>query len=140
MDFITKIKTQWSELLLGDLTPQSLALGLAIGTFIALLPTFGFGVFMALLLIFIFPHINRPAVLVAFLIWNPLTQIPIYALSFQLGSILFAGVPVVQYDFEMLNQIYSFTRRFLVAHVLITSVITTIIYFGSLSYFYRKKI
>lgn len=122
------IKQHWDDLLLGQFTSHSIALGLAIGTFIALLPSFGFSALIAFFLIFIFPKINRPAIFFALIVWNPIVQIPIYALSIHLGAILFAGMPVVAYDIEILNQLYSFTRRFLIAHMIITLVLTCSVY------------
>jgi len=56
-------------------------------------------------------------------------QIPVYAASFQLGSYLFADATLVKYDIEVLNQLYSFTRRFLIAHLIIVSGITLVTYF-----------
>lgn len=122
------LKKQWANLLLGDFTPHNIALGVSLGTFVALLPTFGFSALLSLLIVFLFPKVNRPAIFFALIIWNPFVQIPVYALSFQLGNILFAGLPMVNYDIEILNQIYSFTRRFLIAHLIIVSVITLITY------------
>lgn len=123
-----QIQNEWTKLLLGDFTPHSIALGVATGTLVALLPTFGFSALLALLLIFIFPNINRPAILVSLIIWNPLVQIPLYALSFHLGSMMFTDATLVKYDIEILNQLYSFTRRFLIAHMIIVSGITVSTY------------
>jgi len=128
MKLTRKLQHEWSKLLLGDFTPHSIALGIAIGTLVALLPTFGFSAVLALLLIFIFPNINRPAIFVSLIIWNPLVQIPIYAASFQLGSLLFTDAPLVKYDIEILNQLYSFTQRFLIAHLIIILGMTAITY------------
>jgi len=128
MKLTHKLQNEWSKLLLGDFTPHSIALGIAIGTLVALLPTFGFSAVLALLLIFIFPNINRPAIFVSLIIWNPLVQIPIYAASFQLGSLLFTDAPLVKYDIEILNQLYSFTQRFLIAHLIIILGMTAITY------------
>jgi uncharacterized protein (DUF2062 family) len=131
MKITRDIKKQWSQLLLGDFTPHDIALGLAIGTLVTLLPTFGFSALLALLLIFIFPTINRPAIFISLIVWNPLVQIPVYAASFQLGSHLFADATLVKYDIEVLNQLYSFTRRFLIAHLIIVSSITLVTYFAT---------
>ena len=68
MKLTSKLQNEWSKLLLGDFTPHSIALGIAIGTLVALLPTFGFSAVLALLLIFIFPNINRPAIFVSLII------------------------------------------------------------------------
>jgi len=128
MKLTRKLQHEWSKLLLGDFTPHSIALGVAIGTLVALLPTFGFSAVLALLLIFIFPNINRPAIFVSLIIWNPLVQIPIYAASFQLGALLFTDAPLVKYDIEILNQLYSFTQRFLIAHLIIILGMTAVTY------------
>ena len=128
MKLTRDIKNQWTQLLLGDFTPHDIALGLAIGTLVTLLPSFGFSALLALLLIFIFPTINRPAIFISLIVWNPLVQIPVYAASFQLGSYLFADAILVKYDIEILNQLYSFTRRFLIAHLIIVSSITICTY------------
>jgi len=138
MRLATKIKNHWAELLLGDFTPHSMAFGLGTGTLIALLPTFGFSALLALVVIFMFPKVNRPTIFLALIIWNPFVQIPIYAASFQLGAYLFQGEPIVRYNLEILNQIYSFTRRFLVAHVCITLTITAFVYIVSRYTFFYK--
>ena len=106
------------------MSPAALALGVALGTFLALLPTFGFSAFIALALLPFLKRINRPAVFVAIFFWNPIVQIPVYAASLQLGSLIFAGAPIVHYDIELLNHLYTFTRRFLVGHLIMTIGLT----------------
>lgn len=128
MQLNKRLKKHWADIFLGDFTPHNIALGLALGTFLALLPTFGFGLLIAIGIIFLYPHINKPATIFAFILWNPLTQIPIYILSIHLGGILFEGVPVVKYDIEILNQIYTFTRRFLIAHIIVSFACSLIMY------------
>lgn len=118
------VKRTWQKILLGDMGPAALALGVALGTFLALLPTFGFSALIAFGLLPFLTKINKPAVFVAILFWNPLIQIPVYAASLQLGSLIFAGAPVVHYDIELLNHLYTFTRRFLVGHLIMTVGLT----------------
>ena len=128
MQISNRLKQHWAEIFLGDFTPHNVALGLALGTFFALLPTFGFGLVIALGVVFFFPHINKPATIFAFILWNPLSQIPVYLISIELGTILFDGLPVVKYDIEVLNQIHSFTRRFLIAHLIVSTACSFIMY------------
>lgn len=137
------LKQKWADLLLGEFTPHSIALGFSLGTIAALLPTFGFSILLALVLMFVFPHINRPAIFFALVVWNPVVQIPIYALSIHLGGELFGNMPVVKYNIEVLNQAYSFTKRFLVAHLIVTIVCTISVYvlsYATLKYLFLKKI
>ena len=122
------LRDKWAQALLGDFTPHDIASGFAIGTFIALLPTFGFSILLAFVFLALFPTINRPAALLALAIWNPLVQVPIYTLSYQIGDLLFSSAPLLSYKFEILNQIYYFTRRFLIGHLLLTIIITVISY------------
>ena len=140
MKLTQKLQAEWSKLLLGDFSPHSIALGLAIGTLVALLPTFGFSALLALFLIFIFPNINRPAIFISLIIWNPVVQIPIYAASLQLGSIMFTDAPLVKYDIEILNQLYSFTQRFLIAHMIIVAILTVATYVTArLAFIYKRS-
>lgn len=122
------LREKWVQTLLGDFTPHDIASGFAIGTFIALLPTFGFSILLVFAFLAIFPSINRPAALLSLAIWNPFIQVPIYTLSYQIGDMLFGSLPVLSYEFELLNQIYSFTRRFLIGHLLVATILTILSY------------
>src|SRR5690606_31228748 len=68
---------------------KQLALGFALGTFIAVLPTPGFGVLIGIFLVFLFKRINKYTMLFSFAVWNPLFLTPIYLLSYKIGSWLF---------------------------------------------------
>lgn len=122
------LKRTWQKLIIGDMTPFAIALGIALGTFAALLPTFGFSILIAIGLTAILPRVNKPAVLVALAFWNPLVQIPVYALSFEIGSFLFSGTPIVHYNFELLNHLYSFTRRVFVGQLIVAVTFTALAY------------
>ena len=134
------LRDKWSQALIGDFTPHDIASGFAIGTFIALLPTFGLSILLVVFLLAISPSINKPAALLALAIWNPLTQIPLYTLSYQIGELLYSGAPVLQYEFEVLNQAYLFTRRFLTGHLVLVMTITIVSYITLLLVFKRKFI
>lgn len=108
------------------MSPTALAFGVALGTFLALLPTFGMSAFIALGLLPFLKRINKPAVFIAIIFWNPIVQIPIYAASLQLGSLIFAGAPVVHYDLDVISHLYTFTRRFLVGHLIMTASLTAV--------------
>lgn len=111
-----------------DGSADLIARSFSIGTFIALLPTFGFGIVIAGLLLLFFASLNRPAIIAAFAVWNPLVQIPLYILSFEIGIILYGNAPVVAYDIEFLNQVFTITQRVLIGNFIITSCITMISY------------
>ncbi len=100
----------------------------AVGSFFALLPTFGFGIVFAGLTLLLLNSLNRTAVIAAFVVWNPIVQIPLYLLSFQIGASLFAGAPVLAYNVELLNHVVSLTRRLLVGNLIITTILTSLSY------------
>lgn len=135
---IKSVQEKWSAFLIGDGSVDGIAFGIAVGTFVALLPTFGFSVFIALGLTLLFPQLNKPAVIFALAFWNPIVQIPVYGLSALLGNYLFGSLPVVMYEVEILNQIYNFTRRFLVAHLLVGTGLTLLMYV--IGYFTVKRL
>jgi uncharacterized protein (DUF2062 family) len=66
-------------------TPESIALGLAVGTFIALTPTMGFQVVLAAITTTIC-RANRLAAIAAVYITNPFTMIPIYGSTYLVGA------------------------------------------------------
>ena len=91
MRILRTLKYHWLQIrrLKGD--PKKLALGLAIGIFVGLTPTLPFHTFMILALAPLF----RASLLAAYLgIWisNPLTWVPQYLLSYEVGQyLLFRG-------------------------------------------------
>lgn len=105
------------------------AFSFALGTFLALLPTLGFAPFLGLLLLVLVPALHKPALLTAFVVWNPLVQIPLYTLSIAIGSALFSGMPIVSFDIAFLDHVYNLTRRVLVGNLIVTSTLSVVSYF-----------
>lgn len=71
-------------------TPEAIALGAAIGFFIAFTPTIGFQLVLAALLATLMKA-NRPAALIPVWITNPFTIPPIYAFTYQIGALFMTG-------------------------------------------------
>ena len=67
-----------------DGTPESIALGTAIGLFVAMTPTVGIQMIIILLVSMVIPA-NRLAGLIMVYVSNPLTLIPIYWLDYWVG-------------------------------------------------------
>ena len=74
-------------------SPESIALGFAIGTFVAFTPTIGFQTLIALGLATLLGA-NRPAAVIGPVVTNPATIPPIYAFTYWLGSLVWDGPPV----------------------------------------------
>jgi len=135
--FRKKLKKHFDDVLAIKKTPHEIALGFAIGTAIAVLPTFGLGILIGLLIILILKDVSKLAMFVAFAFWNPILLIPLAGLSYALGDFLLKGDPIIHFRIELLNQIFIYTRRFLVGNIIITIVLTILSYY--IVYFLVRK-
>lgn len=75
-------------------TPRSIALGAALGTFIAFTPTVGIQMVLVLILGWVLRPLcrfNRVAALVAVYISNPITTLPIYWFNYWIGTFFSPG-------------------------------------------------
>jgi uncharacterized protein len=119
--------------------PHDIALGFAVGTFIAIIPTPGFNVFIALLVILIIKRISKVSMLIALAIWNPFTVIPIYALVFKLANSYFFTVDIVLLDIFFIDMIYNISRRYIFPLFIVSSAISILSYFIVLFAFMIKR-
>ena len=79
-------------------SPRAIAMGAAIGVFIAFTPTIGLQMFLGALVATLVGA-NRPAAMIPAWITNPVTIPPIYAFTYWLGRFFWKGPPVSEvYD------------------------------------------
>ena len=123
-----KIKHHFEEVIQIKTSPHSIALGFAIGTAIALLPTFGLGALIGLVIVLIFPKISKVSLFFAFAIWNPLVLAFLYGIAYELGDWLIGDLPVITYNFWIFNQLFNYSRRFLLGNLIITIFLTILSY------------
>lgn len=109
---------------------HEIALGFSLGTFISVLPTPGFNILLGVAAIAIYPRMNRLALFAAMAIYNPIVMIPFYWASYELGAFALATLPVVSYDIVIADQVYEFTRRYLVGNVMLATFVTALTYPG----------
>ncbi len=121
-------KQHFEEVLKTKKSANSIALGFAIGTLIGTLPIPFIDFFIGIIIILIFKRINKFSLMLGIFVWNPLTKIPVYSLSYQLGNYLFSEYSLVQFKFVFLNLAYNYTRRFLVGNLIISVVLTIACY------------
>jgi uncharacterized protein len=76
-------------------SPQAIAGGFSLGLFLALTPTVGIQLVIAVFLATLF-KLSRPAALVAVMVTNPLTVPPIFTFNYWVGSLFFEGPSVAQ--------------------------------------------
>ncbi len=122
-------------------SPHSIALGFAVGSFIALLPTLGFGPLIALLVLLVFTKLNKISLFGSFVVWNPLVMTSTYYLSFKIGNLFFGKLPLVDFKFSISNIIQFFSLRFLVGNIVLASLISITCYFivKAIATNYQKK-
>lgn len=101
----------WRKLLQLDDTPESIALGAAVGMFIAWTPTVGIQMIVVIMLALVIP-MNRLAALIVIYISNPLTMIPMYYLEYVIG-LQILGDQAMNYDafLEFFNEILEIANR-----------------------------
>ena len=127
--FSKKVKEHFREVLEIKTSTHSIALGFAIGTFISMLPTPGFNILLGFLIILIFKRINKFSLFGSLVLWNPLTLFPFYFLMYKLGNLMFSSAPVIRFNIVIMDQIYNFSRRFLIANIIIAIIMSIISYF-----------
>jgi len=130
---IKRIKEYLSEVIRIKTSPHSIALGFAIGTFIAILPTLGFTYLIATIVILVYAKESKIALFGALLLWNPFVLFPIYTLSYRLGDFILSGSPAI-YPLQGIGQFRYTTLRFLIGNFIIAML------FSVTSYFILRKI
>lgn len=84
------LRYQYLRLLRINDDPQPIAMGMAVGVFLGVFPTFGLGAVLAYILAVIF-RFNRAAAIIGSLIMNPLTTPLFWSGSAILGTMLVGG-------------------------------------------------
>lgn len=74
-------------------SPESIALGVSVGLFVACSPLLGIHLLMAIVFATLLGA-NRPAAIATSFLNNPLTFGPVYALEYWIGSLFWEGPPV----------------------------------------------
>lgn len=99
------------SILMLDDSAHSIALGTAIGMFIALTPTVGIQMLMVVCVAFLTRPLfrfNQVASLITVYISNPLTIVPIYWFDYKVGT-LFVGGSLTQKDFARILEFEGFS-------------------------------
>jgi len=128
-EFRKKIRREFYKIISAKGSEHSIALGFAIGSFIAILPSFGLDILIGLLIVLIFKRINKFSLFGSFVVWNPLTLFPIYFLSYQLGSVIFGSTPAIRFNVVMVDMIYNFSARFFAGTFILSLLISVTSYF-----------
>ncbi len=136
---LKQILKHFEEILKLKTSPHSIALGFSLGTLIAILPTFGLGVFIGLLVLLVIKSASKISMLASFAVWNIFALAPLYLLSFKLGNLVLKTTQTV--DFTVLGNLFFYTRSFLVGNFILATTISAICYLViyKLSDIYQRK-
>lgn len=121
---------------------QAIALSFALGTLIAILPTPGFGIFIGLLLTFLFRSLSKVAMVISITFWNPLLQVPVYYASYLLGSVLLGQTAALSYQESWMTIMAHHTQSFLLGNSILAIVISVASYaaiFKLVSLYSRRR-
>jgi uncharacterized protein (DUF2062 family) len=127
--FIFKLKRYIIAILISDKSDVSIALSYSFGTLIALLPTPGFSTAIGIGFIAVFKQLNKMAVLLSMLVWNGITIIPVYWLSFKLGTSISNSLPEINVKNEVLQQVLLYFKQFVLGNLALTIPIAIGSYF-----------
>lgn len=122
------LKTEFDEALAERYTPKQVASSFALGVFITALPTFGIGVLVFFVLLWLFAGISRLALFASVLVLNPVVKWGVYGASFWLGSTLLGppeGITVNEISLEVGPQVAS---RLLLGNLIFAVIFTAVAY------------
>lgn len=142
LDIRSKLNKYREDILKSNGSPESIAMGFSLATLIAILPTPGFGVFLALFIALFFKKINKIAIVASFAIWNPLVLAPIYWLSYLLGNTIFHPDPSMHFDLAIFNQLYHYSGRFILGNATIAisfAIIGYLVVLALVQHYMKKK-
>jgi uncharacterized protein len=123
-----KVRKHFDEVIRIKTNPKEIAQGFALGTLIAVLPTFGLGVFIGFGFLLIFKKLSKIGMLISFLIFNPIVLAGIYSLSFIIGDLIFKDIPIMIIDFTFFEKLFYYSRRFLVGNLILAVTISFLSY------------
>jgi uncharacterized protein (DUF2062 family) len=106
-----KLKHHFHEVAKSKKSPDSIALGFAIGTAIGLFPTPGFGTLLGVIIALILEKVNKVSIFIAMAIWNPIVCAPFTVLSYELGNIILGSVALGQ-NTGWIATAYSFSLKY----------------------------
>ncbi|MCB9359227.1 DUF2062 domain-containing protein [Candidatus Woesearchaeota archaeon] len=128
MDVLKRIYDHFHEVVRVHKSPKSIAFGFCLGTLIAVLPTPGISILIGVLLVFLFKNINKFTLFGAMALWNPFTLVPVYYYSYAVGNFILGSSPIQEYKIVMLDQVFHYTKRFLLGNAVIAVIMAGLSY------------
>ena len=144
-----RLKRYFRELVTAHTDEHDIALGFAIGTFIGIVPTPFISFPLGLLVVLLYPKVNKLALFGSLVLWNPFTMAPFYYLNYQVGALLFGGssaeVLALLNDFSfrhLLSTSATALQSYLIGSLIVASIVALLGYVGMRSIvhdYYKRK-
>ena len=132
-----KIKQHFKEVLRIKTSPHSIAIGFAIGTFLAIFPTLYLAIIPAIIITLIFKKISKIALFAAFVIWSPPVMLSLFPFFYIIGDWILQ-------DIILESQILSYPLNFVVGSTIFAIFAATIsyilVFYSARLYQQRKRI
>jgi hypothetical protein len=135
-----RLKRYLMNIIQSKKSDKTIAWSYSLGTFVAVFPTPGFSTFIGLALIGLFRQLNKMAVLMAMVVWNAVTVVPVYWFSFKIGQKLAWADETTLFRFEWANNLLQYFKDFIVGNLFITIPISILSYFIALILLKRSRI
>lgn len=128
-----KVTEKVKEALREEHSHHETAFSAAIGTFLTVLPTFGVGILIFLVLAKISDRINKVALFACVVVFNPIVKYPIYILSYWIGKIaLKARAPSDPTGVDLTQQALQATQTILIGNIILAVVLAVVAYLVTL--------
>lgn len=126
-------------------SPEAIAMGFSVGTFIAIFPTFGLGLLVVLAIMFFYKKMSRIAAIAGLAFWGIFMMAPIFYLSPRIGRLffnfkdnavnqsaykiteIFSITPFTFHNFFNFMKVYA--RDYLIGNTILAIIISFISYF-----------
>lgn len=107
--------------------PHEIALGFAVGVFIAAMPTPGFDIILGLISLFLI-RMNKIAVFAGLALFNPFTVPFVYASSLRIGHLFVPYMPIAGIDWYSTANLLANLKPFLIGTFIVSTVLSLIAY------------
>ncbi len=110
-------------------TPHEIALGFSIGVFLGLVPMAGIEYLIALLIIFLFKHINKLFLFAGMAVFNPIISAPFVYYGHRLGGLILRPVFPPDTPYGYIVELLHTSARILAGSIIIGCTMAVISYF-----------
>lgn len=109
-------------------SPHELALGFAVATFWAILPTPGLSILLGFATA-AFVRMSKLSLAIGFAVWNPAIAVPIAVAATPIGDVLLDGWVVPEFKIGLLTDVVSVAGKTFVGSAVVASILAVIFYF-----------